>query len=55
MMKSKEEKFNNEKCIYKTLNVECNQRMTCDGNMKAGCPLAEIANVKSKTQESTSD
>lgn len=37
---------NKYKCIFKHFNIECNERFKCDGTMKVGCPLSEIANVK---------
>lgn len=46
---------NQGKCIFKHLDIECNQRLECDGNMKVGCPLSKIANVKPKTSKTTSD
>lgn len=43
------------KCLFKHLDIECTQRLKCNGNMKVGCPLSEIANVKPKTSKTTSD
>lgn len=44
------EKPNKGKCIYKTLGVECNQRLECDGRVKVDCPLSKISNVKPKAK-----
>lgn len=49
------EKLKKGKCIYKTLGVECNQRLECDGRAKVGCPLSEIINVKPQKPTATSD
>lgn len=53
---SKRELTHNQgKCIFKHLDIECDQRLKCDGNAKEGCPLSEISNIKPQTSKTISD